>query len=297
MRIRTLATLAGVILLAGACTDARLIDDVSKIKPKESGFKANLQTEYITLAKAELDEGDIFDTGIFARRAEAAAMGKDVDPDILWDRDLTKKNKASLFKERERLMKALDGGGRSQQPGFAARAQAQFDCWAQELEENNQPRDIQRCRIGYMEAMREMADAMKPAPKPMAKALAKPKMKAKAKRKAASFKMPFVVYFDFDSTTISDMDSVRTLTDAAKAAKKGKSTRIQVTGHTDTSGNADYNAKLAERRAIVVDEALIALGINGLTIERSSTGETELEVETGDDVRKDANRRVVIIVH
>jgi hypothetical protein len=34
MRIRTLATLVGIVLLAGACTDARLIDDVSKIKPK-----------------------------------------------------------------------------------------------------------------------------------------------------------------------------------------------------------------------------------------------------------------------
>ncbi len=295
MRIRTLATLAGIILLAGACTDARLVDDVSKIKPKEGGFKANLQKEYVTLAKAELDEGDIYDTGIFARRAEASAMGKSVDPDSLFNRDLTPKNRALLFKERNRLVNALDAGGRAKQPGFAARAQAQFDCWAQELEENNQPRDIQRCRIGYMVAMREMADAMKPAMKVAAKP--KPKKKEKPKRKAASFKMPFVVYFDFDSTTISDMSSVRTLTNAAKAAKKGKSTRIQVMGHTDTSGNADYNAALAERRAKVVDEALIALGINGLIIERSSSGEEELEVETGDGVRKDANRRVVIIVH
>jgi OOP family OmpA-OmpF porin len=225
-------------------------------------------------------------------------MGKSVDPDRLWDRDFTKKNRATLFKERDRLVMALDNGGRAQQPGYAARAQAQFDCWAQELEENNQPRDIQRCRIAYMEAMREMADAMKPAPKPAMKMAAKPKKKKKkAKRKAASFKMPFVVYFDFDSTNLSDMDSVRTLTSAAKAAKKGKSTRIQVMGHTDTSGDAGYNAKLAERRATVVDEALIALGINGLTIERSSSGERELEVETGDGVRKDANRRVVIVVH
>ena len=293
MRIRSLATLVGIALLAGACTDSRLVENVSQMKPKESGFKANLHKDYIALAKAELDEGDLFDTGIFARRAEAAAMGKTVNPDQLWDRDYSKKNRGLLFKERDRLLAALNGGGRAQQPVFASRAQTQFDCWAQELEENTQPRDIQRCRIGYMEAMREMADAMKPA----TKVAAKPKPKPKKKAEAMKFLMPFVVYFDFDSTTITDMSSVRTLTDAAKAAKKGKSTRIEVIGHTDTAGSAAYNERLALRRAKVVDDALVALGINSLIIERSARGQTDPEVKTADGVRKDANRRVVIIVH
>lgn len=293
MRIRTLAVVTGIVMLAGACTDARLVDNVSQMKPAEGGFKADLHKEYVALARTELDEGDFFDTGVFARRAEAAAMGKDVGPDQLWDRDYTKKNRALLFKERDRLLAALDGGGRANHPALAARAQAQFDCWAQELEENNQPQDILRCRVAYMEAMREMSDAMKPkmAAKP------KPKKVEKKKREAMNFLMPFVVYFDFDSTTITDMDSVRTLTDAGKAALKGKSTRVQVIGHTDTAGSADYNQKLAEARAKVVDDALVALGVNGLTIERSATGETDLEVKTGDNTRKDSNRRVVIIVH
>lgn len=284
MRIRSLATLVGIALLAGACTDSRLVENVSQMKPKESGFKANLHKDYIALARAELDEGDLFDTGIFARRAEAAAMGNTVNPDQLWDRGYSKKNRDLLFKERDRLLAALKGG-RAQQPAFASRAQTQFDCWAQELEENTQPRDIQRCRIGYMEAMREMADAVKPA--------AKPKKKAKAMK----FQMPFVVYFDFDSTTITDMSSVRTLTDAAKAIKKGKSTRVEVVGHTDTAGSAAYNEALALRRAKVVDDALVALGINSLIIERSARGQNDLEIKTGDGVRKDGNRRVVIIVH
>ncbi len=295
MRIRSLATLVGIALLAGACTDSRLVENVSQMKPKESGFKANLHKDYIALAKAELDEGDIFDTGIFARRAEAAAMGKTVNPDQLWDRDYPKKNRDLLFKERDRLLAALDGGGRAQHAALASQAQTQFDCWAQELEENNQPRDIQRCRIGYMEAMREMADATKPAAKPAPKVAAKPKPKKKAK--ATKFLMPFVVYFDFDSTTIADMSSVRTLTDAAKAATKGKSTRIEVIGHTDTAGSAAYNEALALRRAKVVDDALVALGINSLIIERSANGETDPEIRTADGVRKDANRRVVIVVH
>ena len=291
MRMRSLATLAGIVLLAGACTDARLVDSVSQLKPKESGFKANLHKEYVDLAKAELAEGDIYDTGVFARRAESAAMGKGVDPDILWDRNYSKKSADTLFSERDRLVAALDGGGRANHGALAARAQAMFDCWAQEQEENTQPPDIERCRSGYLKAMDQLAAAMKPAPTP--KVAAKPKPKKKAKMAVEN---PYIVYFDYDSTTIADMDSVGRITAAAKVAKANKSTRIEVTGHTDTAGASDYNQRLSEARAKVVDEALIALGIDGLIIERHAKGKNLPSVQTGDGVRKAENRRVEINV-
>ena len=300
MNIRRLATLTGIALLTSACTSSRLVNDVSQLQPKESGFKANLHREYIKLAKAELEEGDYFDTGIFSRRAESAAMGKNFGPDRLWQRDFDKKNRALLNKELDRLVKALDGGGRAKQPVFAARAQTQFDCWAQELEENNQPRDIQRCRNGYMVAMRDLADAMKPAPRP--KMAMKPKLKEKIKKiktksKALTFVKPYVVYFDFDSATLSGMNSVRTLTQAVAAVKNNKSARIEVIGHTDTAGSADYNLKLSEKRAKLINQALTALGINLLTIEQSAMGQKDLAIETKDGIREAANRRVVIVVY
>ena len=182
--MRSLATLAGIVLLVGACADGRLVSDVSQMKPKESGFKANLHKEYVELAKAELEEGDTHDTGVFARRAEASALGKSVDPDKLWDRSFKKKHADVLFNERDRLLGALDGGGRSGHPALAARAQAMFDCWAQEQEENNQPPDIERCRSGYMKAMDQLATAMKPKPMPKMAEKPKPKPKKMMKKKA-----------------------------------------------------------------------------------------------------------------
>jgi OOP family OmpA-OmpF porin len=298
MKLRSLALIAGIALLAGACTDSRLVKNVSEMKPTQSGFKAGLHGKYVKLAKAELEEGDYFDTGIFARRAEAAANGKNVDPDTLWERSYSKKNKKLVFKERGRLMAMLNGGGREKFADHASTAQTQFDCWVQELEENNQPRDIKRCRDGYMAAMRDVEAAMKPAPKP--KMAMKPKKKkkvAKKKRKAQRYVTPYIVYFQYDSTNIAGMASVRTLTQAAKAAKTSKSKRVQVIGHADKSGNADYNLKLSERRTKMVDDALTALGVHTLTIEPSSVGETDPEVSTADGVRKAANRRVIIIVH
>ena len=107
---------------------------------------------------------------------------------------------------------------------------------------------------------------------------------------------PYVVYFDFDSTKIADMESVRNITAAAKAAKSNKSTRIEVTGLTDTSGAFDYNQRLSEARAKVVDEAQIALGINRLIIERHASGENDPGVHTGDGVREGKIPRVEINV-
>ncbi len=294
MKFRSIAFIAGVALLAGACTDSRLVKTVSEMKPAQSGFKAGLHGKYVKLAKAELEEGDYFDTGIFARRAEAAANGKNVDPDTLWERSYSKKNQKSVFKERGRLMAMLNGGGREKFADYASTAQTQFDCWVQELEENTQPRDIKRCRDGYMAAMGQIEGSMKPAPK-MAM---KPKKKAaKKKRMAQRYVTPFVVYFQYNSTNLEGMASVRTLTQAAKAAKKSKSKRVQVIGHADKSGNADYNLKLSERRTKMIDDALTALGVHTLVIEPSSVGEADPEVSTADGVRKSANRRVVIIVH
>ena len=50
MKFRVLGTMLGVALLAGACSDARLIDNVEAMKPTEKGFKFNLHHQYLTLA-------------------------------------------------------------------------------------------------------------------------------------------------------------------------------------------------------------------------------------------------------
>lgn len=288
MKIRALAVLFGVALLAGACTDSRLIESVEKMEPKEKGFKVNLQHQYITLAKIELEEGDRYDAGVFARRAEAAAMGKDVDPDILFDRSYSDKQRMELSAERGRLVNALDSGGRKDFPGIAARAQTQFDCWAQELEENTQPEDIAKCHNGYLTAMKSLEEMMKPAP------MAKKPEPAKPAPAAMPDKGPFIVYFEFDSDQVRGGEAGVTLVKAANSIKENKATSVVVVGHTDSKGGDKYNQALALRRAESVKQVLIGLDVNPDIIDPVSVGESDQEKATGDGVREDANRRVVI---
>src|SRR3546814_16511874 len=67
-------------------------------------------------------------------------------------------------------MTARSAGAADEKPLDAAKAQANFDCWMEQQEENFQPQHIAACRDGYMTDMAELEAqpqmAMAPAPAP-----------------------------------------------------------------------------------------------------------------------------------
>jgi OOP family OmpA-OmpF porin len=65
-----------------------------------------------------------------------------------------------------------------------------------------------------------------------------------------------VVYFPFDQYVLTP-EAQAVVSQAADYAKGGNATKITVVGHTDTSGLRAYNAKLSERRAKAVADALV----------------------------------------
>jgi len=69
---------------------------------------------------------------------------------------------------------------------------------------------------------------------------------------------------------------------------------LNVVGYTDTTGPADVNRRLSEKRANSVASALQEAGIPGGLIARSASGEDKLAVDTPDDTREASNRRVTI---
>jgi outer membrane protein OmpA-like peptidoglycan-associated protein len=103
----------------------------------------------------------------------------------------------------------------------------------------------------------------------------------------------FTVYFDFDSWTLK-AEQLKVLDDVISAARAGGQSNINIVGHTDTSGPADYNQALSVRRANVVVEALAQMGARRSALHASGVGETALAVETGDGVKEARNRRTVV---
>ena len=115
--------------------------------------------------------------------------------------------------------------------------------------------------------------------------VAKPKVKT----------MRFVVYFDFNSTKVSDR-ARETLRLATEFAKSVNAKHIDLSGFADRAGPAGYNMKLSERRAKVVAAALKGLdaGLRGLDVK--GFGESRPAVDTPDGLAEQRNRRVEIVI-
>ena len=105
----------------------------------------------------------------------------------------------------------------------------------------------------------------------------------------------FVVYFEWDRSNLNQaaMDTI----DAAVArARQCNVSGAVVVGHTDTSGSAQYNIGLSERRASVVRDALVARGMSAGAIQTQAHGETDLARATRDGVREPLNRRTAVTI-
>jgi outer membrane protein OmpA-like peptidoglycan-associated protein len=105
----------------------------------------------------------------------------------------------------------------------------------------------------------------------------------------------WMVFFDTNSTTLSQQGSM-TVTEAATVAKSMSTSRVAVTGYTDTDGNPAYNQQLSIRRADSVKKALVSNGIAPQAITVNGSGESGLLIETPDQTKNEKNRRVQIVV-
>lgn len=71
---------------------------------------------------------------------------------------------------------------------------------------------------------------------------------------------------------------------------------VQITGFTDTLGNADDNDRLSQRRAEEVVAELVQQGIELSVLSAVGRGERDLRVPTPDNIAEAANRRVEVVI-
>jgi opacity protein-like surface antigen len=105
----------------------------------------------------------------------------------------------------------------------------------------------------------------------------------------------FLVFFDFAQASLTDR-ARSVIAEAANAARTTQTTRIEVSGHTDTVGSAQYNQGLSMRRAESVAGELERRGIPRSQMVLQAFGFTRLLVPTGPNVREPQNRRVEIVL-
>jgi len=86
------------------------------------------------------------------------------------------------------------------------------------------------------------------------------------------------------------------LRDAAESLQRNPSIRVEVQGHTDSDGAAEYNEGLSERRAATVRDYLINQGVAPERLTVRGYGESEPIADNATADGKAQNRRVVLRV-
>lgn len=105
----------------------------------------------------------------------------------------------------------------------------------------------------------------------------------------------FLLYF-IRGTDILTEESRRQLPDIVDSIKEFAAPEVAVVGHTDRTGSAAGNARLALERAEAIRDSLVQAGLDPSLIEVDSHGEANPVVPTDDGVAEPKNRRVEVTV-
>jgi len=103
------------------------------------------------------------------------------------------------------------------------------------------------------------------------------------------------VLFAFDSAELR-AGTERSLSRLADYLKAHPDQQILIEGHTDSTGNADYNQHLSERRANAVTRALVQRGVDTSRIRTEGLGEDYPVADNGTAAGRSENRRVEVII-
>ena len=101
--------------------------------------------------------------------------------------------------------------------------------------------------------------------------------------------------FAFGSARLKD-DARPTLERLADVLRKHEELTIQVVGHTDSSGAAEYNLHLSQLRAKTVADYLISQGLTDSSIESEGRGDRDTRLEQPAIYNPGLKRRVEIYI-
>jgi outer membrane protein OmpA-like peptidoglycan-associated protein len=105
----------------------------------------------------------------------------------------------------------------------------------------------------------------------------------------------YLLYFDSNSTQLT-AESRRLIPEVIRTIRERNSNDVSVVGHSDTTGNREYNYRLSLMRAQAVRQLLVDAGIDPSSLEITSHGKDNPLIPTGDGVAEPRNRRVEITV-
>jgi len=217
--------------------------DMDKLTTEAYEFNLALSKEYTAMAQKESRlYSQAIETKHFLQKGRDAKEGKEVLPDT---------PPKGLTATRDRLLFAINRGGKYIEPTLAARTQVFFDCMVEESKVQRGMEDMMVCKKGFIESLQDLETAV--------------------------FKNAPIrnVSFEEQSEALSN-EGLQIIKEIAARVKKFRDRRIMVVGH----GNSAHLGKDPYTQALAVKNALIHEGV--------AAGDIKIIVNHGNNVDRKA---------
>ena len=294
MQLKYLILISSIIIFLSGCSAS--YKQLSTMENKNpSNFQEYLLNEYKKRATFEAKEMHDWNSAkLYSEKALKSLETDEIYPEEISYWNLPEKNINEIRIAYDNLM-TIYKDAKKIDPFNLARAISSLDCWSEQQEENWQTWDINSCKDDFLKAIHNIYEKISIEEKQQ-KALDKKDGNSKNEvtivTKNKNEELMQIIYFDFDKFNLSKVSKQK-----IKLFLDNNSSTIEeylVVGHTDTKGTKKYNLSLSIKRAEVVKQILVNYGIDKSNIKILGKGEELLAVNTPDDTKQPANRRVEI---
>lgn len=104
------------------------------------------------------------------------------------------------------------------------------------------------------------------------------------------------ILFGFDSSNLRS-EARENLEKLSEILNRDEETILMVVGHTDSTGEDDYNMRLSERRAQSAADYMVSQGLSESRVEIEGRGETEPIADNSSEEGQQENRRVEVAIY
>ena len=285
-----------LIFLMGCSASYKELTTMETNKPKN--FQEYLLSEYKNRATFEAEEMHDWNSAkLYSEKALKSLETDEIYPEEISYWKLPEESINEIRIAHDNLMR-IYRDAKKIDPFNLARAISSLDCWSEQQEENWQTWDINSCKNDFLNAMHNIYEKISTQENEQENTNKNNNLENETKdevtivTKNENKELMQIIYFDFDQFNLTEVSK-----DKIKNFLVNYGSVINeylVVGHTDTKGTNKYNLSLSIKRAEFVKKILINYGVKQSSIKILGKGEETLAVNTPDDTKQPANRRVEI---
>ncbi len=294
--IKSTSVLICLLFLWSCSASYKELSNMEEKNP--ANFQEYLLNEYKLKATFEAEEMHDWNSAkLYSEKALKSLETDKIYPEEVSYWKLPDENVEEITIAYDNLM-SIYNDAKVKDPMNLAKAISSLDCWSEQQEENWQTWDINSCKEDFLKTMHNIYEKIASEEKKIDNNDQISKLENTTSddvtivTKNKTNEVMQIIYFDFDKFNLSNVSKNK-----IKSFIINNGSQINeylVIGHTDTKGSKNYNLSLSIKRAEVVKEILIDYGIKSSSIKILGRGEETLAIQTPDDTKQPANRRVEI---